>query len=29
MNVLERMNTINAEQKIATFMAKEKESYEF
>ncbi len=29
MNVLERMQSVNAEQKIATFMAKEKESYEF
>ena len=29
MNVIERMNAINAEQKIATFMAKEKESYDF
>ena len=29
MNVIERMNAINAEQKIATFMAKEKENYDF
>lgn len=29
MNVIDRMNSINADYKIATFMAKEKQSYEF